>query len=122
MYIYSVKTILGSNFEDFNNSLISNDGVELKQYDYVLLNGQDDTKENGVYMVNEHQCLERSSDFILFGPHFEDFQVTVLEGEIFGGTKWDLHVPLGSDFSNVSQVWVKNEDPEEEIEAIPTSD
>jgi hypothetical protein len=111
-YIYSAKVLVTSAIS-LTEPVHTIDGVTLKQYDYILLNGQNDTKENGVYMVNADNTLTRSSDFLLFGPHFENFEVKIIAGP-YVNQYYSLRVPLGSDFNNVSQVWVLDESVHDE--------
>jgi hypothetical protein len=110
MYIYSVQAVLDSQFS--GGTLTTADGVELKAYDYVLFLNQGDAKSNGVFMVKPDFTVERSSDFLMFGPHFEDFRISVIGGETYNGARYVLHVPLGSDFADLEQVYERNYDPD----------
>jgi hypothetical protein len=105
MNIATVKTRVTTNINVLAE--FSEAGVAFP--DYILLTGQTNPKENGVYLVRQDGRLEISPDFIRFGPYFDTFRVTCLSDD----TRWHLTVPVGSNFSDLEQEWEQNFDPDE---------
>jgi hypothetical protein len=110
MYIYSVQAVQDGPLN--TNQVTVVDGYTVKQFDYILLINQTNPKDNGVFMVQADQTLTRSSDFLMFGPFFQKFRITVINGDTYAGARFVLEVPMGSSFDDLEQDYVRNYDPD----------
>lgn len=88
-YTYPVRAVATSHILNLANS-VTVDGVVMGTGDRVLVTGQNDPTQNGIYIVDINHPWLRASDL----PHGTvadpRFGVTVSEGAIYGETAWRL--------------------------------
>jgi|GEM_PF-4795167 len=79
------------------------DGVEMREGDRVLVIGQDDGTENGIYVVvdpgddDKPAVLKRADDFDIDDIIESGLRIDIEEGDEFYDTTWKLTTPDGSD-------------------------
>jgi len=79
------------------------DGVELREGDRVLVVGQSDSTQNGIYVVVEPgdasnpAVLQRADDFDIDDIIESGLRIDIEEGEVNNDTTWKLITPDGSD-------------------------
>jgi hypothetical protein len=74
----------------------------------LLLTGQSDPVQNGVWRIGPDDAPVRDESVLRFAPPLGKIRVTVLDDD----TRWELTFEPGSDLSSIPQYWVQNFDPD----------
>jgi hypothetical protein len=91
------------------NGVITLDGITLSNGDRLLVNGQSDKTQNGIYVVTDEgdisslAVITRDTDMNISVEIYEGMRIFVSEGNVYAGTVWKLQGtgPFTLDTSNI---------------------